>query len=125
MGKTMSTERWSKQVAVDEIAGRNTVKPTLGPPKKDGARTMSEHADGVLPRMFGGRTVNDGTGMIKIAAESVTEADGRLTVAVEVNWPMILANAVARLYLVADGNREPLLAQVLLVPDIVPPHVCF
>jgi predicted secreted protein len=45
-------------------------------------------------------------------------------VAVEVNWPMILANAVARLYLIADANREPLLAQVLLIPDIVPPHVC-
>jgi predicted secreted protein len=74
--------------------------------------------------MFPGRTVNDGTGMIKLAAGSLAEADGRLVLTVEVNWPMILANAVARLYVVADANREPLLAQVLLIPDIVPPHVC-
>lgn len=78
----------------------------------------------VLPNLFGGRVINDGTGMIKIETERIVEPGGRLSVAVEVNWPMILANAVARLYVVADANRQPLLARVLLIPDIVPPHVC-
>ncbi len=78
---------------------------------------------GVLPRLFGRKVINDGTGMIKLDATCIVERGVRLALAVEVNWPMILANAVARLYLVADGNREPLLAQVLLIPDIVPPHV--
>ena len=36
---------------------------------------------------------------------------------------MVLAKAVARLYLIADGNRDPLLARVSLIPDLVPPHV--
>jgi predicted secreted protein len=89
----------------------------------EGAGPAAEPARDVTSRMFPGRTINDGTGMIKLEAASMTEADGRLAAAVEVNWPMILANAVARLYLVADGNRPPLLARVLLLPDIVPPHV--
>jgi len=78
---------------------------------------------GVLARLFGKKVINDGTGMIKLDATCIVERGVRLALAVEVNWPMILANAVARLYLVADANREPLLAQVLLIPDIVPPHV--
>jgi predicted secreted protein len=36
---------------------------------------------------------------------------------------MVLAKAVARLYLIADGNENPLLARVSLIPDLVPPHV--
>jgi len=73
--------------------------------------------------MFGSRFVNDGTGMIKLDSACIVERDVHLAVSVEVNWPMVLAKAVARLYLVADANCEPVLARVLLIPDIVPPHV--
>jgi len=83
-----------------------------------------EETRNALPEMFASRVVNDGTGMIKLDVPCIVEPHGRLQAAVEVNWPMILSNAVARLYLVADANRQPLLAQVLLIPDIVPPHVC-
>ena len=36
------------------------------------------------------------------------------------NWRLVLAKAVARLYLVVDGKRDPLLASILLIPDGVP-----
>jgi hypothetical protein len=36
------------------------------------------------------------------------------------NWQLVLAKAVARLYLIADGTRDPLLASILLLPDSVP-----
>jgi len=36
---------------------------------------------------------------------------------------MVLANAVARLYVIADLNAAPLLAKITLLPDIVPPHL--
>jgi len=44
-------------------------------------------------------------------------------VSVAVNWPMVLANAFAHLYLIADRNVVPLLARITLLPDIVPPHL--
>lgn len=94
--------------------------PAHRPTAQVGPGTPAE-SDG--PRMFGSRFVNDGTGMIKLDSACIVERDVHLAVSVEVNWPMVLAKAVARLYLVADANCEPVLARVLLIPDIVPPHV--
>src|SRR5260370_30158387 len=36
---------------------------------------------------------------------------------------MVLADAFAHLYLIADRNAVPLLAKFTLLPDIVPPHL--
>lgn len=80
-------------------------------------------ADGVS-RLFDGREVHDGTGMIALGLPPLVERAAPVSVSVEVNWPMVLAKAVARLYLIADRNRDPLLARVALLPDVVPPHVC-
>lgn len=77
-----------------------------------------------LARLFGARVINHGIGMIELHAPCAVQRGADLTLAVEVNWPMVLAKAVAHLYLVADGNRAPLLARIPLMPDVVPPHVC-
>lgn len=84
-------------------------------------------ADDELPAslagLFRGKAVYDGAGMIKLVLPHIVEAGAPTLVSVAVNWPMVLANAVARLYLIADLNAEPLLAQITLPPDIVPPHL--
>jgi predicted secreted protein len=67
--------------------------------------------------------INDGAGLIKLDVPCFVEANGELPLSVRVSWPMVLAKAVARLYLIADGNERPLLARVSLIPDLVPPHV--
>lgn len=77
-----------------------------------------------LAGLFRGKAVYDGAGMIKLDLPLIVEAGAPTLVSVAVNWPMVLANAVARLYLIADLNAAPLLAQITLPPDIVPPHLC-
>lgn len=76
-----------------------------------------------LARLFRGHAINDGGGMIKLDLPHVVEWGVRTLVSIEVNWPMVLANAVARLYVIADLNAVPLLAKITLLPDIVPPHL--
>jgi predicted secreted protein len=68
--------------------------------------------------------IDDGTGMIKLDVPHFATGEGPVSISVEVNWSLVLTKAVARLYLVADGNRHPLLASIPLIPGVVPPLVC-
>ena len=68
--------------------------------------------------------IDDGIGMIKLDVPHFVTREGDVSISVEVNWSLVLAKAVARLYLVADGNRHPLLASIPLIPGVVPPLVC-
>lgn len=78
-----------------------------------------------LAGLFGGHAVHDGAGMIKLELPPIVERGAPTPVSVAVNWPIVLANAVARLYLIADFNAAPLLAKIRLLPDIIPPHLDF
>ena len=61
--------------------------------------------------------------MIQLNVPHVATPGDDVPLSVEVNWWLVLTKAVARLYLIADGNRDPLLTSVSLIPDLVPPHV--
>jgi predicted secreted protein len=78
-----------------------------------------------LAGLFRGHAVHDGAGMIKLDLPHIVERGAPTLVSIAVNWPMVLANAVARLYLIADLNAVPLVAKITLLPDIVPPHLAF
>lgn len=78
-----------------------------------------------LAGLFRGHAVHDGAGMIKLELPHIVERGAPTPVSVAVNWPIVLANAVARLYLIADLNAVPLLARITLLPDIIPPHLAF
>lgn len=90
-------------------------------------RSPSPVADDEVPvalaGLFCGHAVHDGAGMIKLELPHIVERGAAMLVSVAVNWSMVLANAVARLYLIADLNAVPLLAKITLLPDIVPPHL--
>jgi predicted secreted protein len=87
-------------------------------------RDGSEERVDVVGRLFGTRVINDGTGMIHLEMPRVARQGASIPLSVQVNWSLILTKAVARLYLIADGNRNALLTAVSLIPDLVPPHVC-
>ncbi len=76
-----------------------------------------------LAGLFRGQAVYDGAGMIKLELPHIVEGGAPILVSVAVNWPMVLADAFAHLYLIADRNAVPLLAKFTLLPDIVPPHL--
>lgn len=86
-----------------------------------------EAPDNVTPvslrRFFCGHTIHDGAGMIDLDLPPIVEWGVLTPVSVKINWTMVFTKAVARLYLVADGNALPLLARMTLLPDIVPPHL--
>jgi predicted secreted protein len=76
-----------------------------------------------LDPIAGGRVINDGTGIISLELPDFVRRGTPATVSVRVNWSVVVAKAIARLYVIADHHRDPLLARVSLMPDVVPPHV--
>jgi len=96
-------------------------------------RSLSETAggrvEGVMPgsgaprRFFAGRVINDGAGLITLEAPEAISYGQPLSLSVRVNWSLVVAKAIAHLYVIADGHRDPMLARVALLPDVVPPYV--
>jgi predicted secreted protein len=72
-----------------------------------------------------GQAIYDGAGMITLELPLIVESGIPTAVSVVVNWPMVLANSVSHLYLIADLSATPLLTRIMLLPDIVPPHFTF
>jgi predicted secreted protein len=87
-------------------------------------RHVSAEGGDVISRLFGTRVINDGTGMIQLELPHLVSQEADVPLSVQVNWSLVLTKAVARLYVIADGNRNALLTSVSLIPDLVPPHVC-
>jgi len=100
--------------AGDELAPA----PAVGMADDDSAT-----AEAVIARDLSG-AIDEGIGLIKLDVPHFVTGEGHVSISVEVNWSLVLAKAVARLYLVADGNRRPLLASIPLIPGVVPPLVC-
>jgi predicted secreted protein len=78
---------------------------------------------GALRRFFPGRVINDGEGLITLEAPEAAPHGRPLSVSIRVNWSLVVAKAIAHLYVIADGHRDPMLARVALLPDVVPPYV--
>ena len=126
-------------MAPSDWIARRTLGDSLGPasgidesprvPPGAGDRPRGSEAVGrngghAVSHLFDAGAINDGAGMINLDVPHIVSRETPVPVSVQVNWPLVLAKAVARLYLIADGNRDALLASIPLVPDLVPPHVC-
>ncbi|HEY7206421.1 MAG TPA: thiosulfate oxidation carrier protein SoxY [Methylomirabilota bacterium] len=73
----------------------------------------------VLARVFAGQNLGDGAEALRAQIAHIVEEDTPATLDVEVNWDVLLRTRGARLYVIADENRVPLLAQIDLRPDVV------
>src|SRR5262245_11242013 len=104
-------------------AARARAATTQAIPFSPASRYAAPPSGGSVPAHLLVTDINDGAGLIRLDVPCFVAPTGELAVSVQVSWPMVLAKAVARLYLIADGNRKPLLARVSLIPDLVPPHV--
>ncbi|HET7875425.1 MAG TPA: thiosulfate oxidation carrier protein SoxY [Methylomirabilota bacterium] len=83
-----------------------------------------EDGGGLLERLFGDRPINDGSALIHLDVPRQPAQGTLVAVLVEVNWTLVLTKAVARLYLIAERPRDPVLVRASLIPDMVPPQVC-
>lgn len=77
---------------------------------------QNEALDAALQRVFGGRPMKDGSGMIKLDIPLIAENGAVVPVSVEVNAPMTPQSYVKHIYIVADKNRIPIVTRVALTP---------
>lgn len=78
---------------------------------------QSEPVEVALKRIFGGRPIEDGAGMITLEVPLIAENGAVVPVAVEVNAPMTPQGYVKHIYIVADKNRIPIVTRVTLTPE--------
>jgi sulfur-oxidizing protein SoxY len=78
---------------------------------------QNEPVQAALARVFGGRPIKDGAGVIKLDLPLIAENGAVVPVAVEVNAPMTAASHVKHIYVVADRNRIPIVARATLTPE--------
>jgi sulfur-oxidizing protein SoxY len=91
---------------------------TLAAPAPAAAQALgqNEPLDAALKRVFGGRPMKDGSGVIKLDVPLIAENGAVVPVAVEVNAPMTVQSYVKHIYIVADKNRIPIVTRVALTP---------
>jgi sulfur-oxidizing protein SoxY len=81
--------------------------PTLG---------QNESVQDAMKRLFGGRTIKDGSAIIKFDIPLIAENGSVVPVAVSVDSPMTASSYVKHIYIVADKNRIPVVTRVTLAP---------
>ena len=89
------------------LRGAAAAEATLG---------QNEPLDAALKRVFGGRPMKDGAGMIKLDIPLIAENGAVVPVSVEVNAPMTPQSWVKHIYIVADKNRIPIVTRAVLTP---------
>jgi sulfur-oxidizing protein SoxY len=87
------------------------------PPVAAQALGMQETVEAALKRVFGGRPIKDGGGLIKLDIPLIAENGAVVPVSVEVSSPMTPANHVKHIYVVADKNRIPVVTRVAFTPQ--------
>ena len=87
--------------------GAAAAEPALG---------QNEAVDAALKRVFGGRPMKDGSGMIKLDIPLIAENGAVVPVSVEVSAPMTPQSYIKTIYIVADKNRIPIVTRVALTP---------
>jgi sulfur-oxidizing protein SoxY len=84
---------------------------------QEAALGRNEPLDAALKRVFGGRPMKDGSGMIRLDVPLIAENGSVVPVSVEVNAPMTPQSYVKHIYIVADKNRIPIVTRVALTPE--------
>jgi sulfur-oxidizing protein SoxY len=99
--------------------GAATAVGALASPRPASAQAlgMQESVEAALKRVFGGRPIKDGSGLIKLDIPLIAENGAVVPVSVEVTSPMTATNYVKHVYVVADKNRIPIVTRVAFTPQ--------
>lgn len=100
------------------VAGATGALTVAGPPRAEAQQFgLQESVQDALKRLFGGRPIKDGTGVVKLDVPLIAENGAVVPVSVEVSSPMTPQNYVKHVYIVADQNRIPIIARATLAPE--------
>ena len=91
-----------------------TARPTPAAAQTFG---QNETVDAALKRVFAGKAIKDGGGMIKLDIPLIAENGAVVPVSVEVAAPMTPQSYVKAIYVVADKNRIPIVARAAFTPQ--------
>jgi sulfur-oxidizing protein SoxY len=91
---------------------------TLAVPRRAAAQTLGVHesVEAGLKRLFGGRPLKDGAGVVKLEVPLIAENGAVVQATVEVQSPMTPADHVKAIYIISDKNRRPMNAKFTLTP---------
>ena len=78
---------------------------------------QNETIDEAMKRLFGGKTIKDGSAAIKLDVPLIAENGAVVPIFVTVDSPMTPTNWVKHIYVVADKNRIPVVTRVTLTPE--------
>jgi sulfur-oxidizing protein SoxY len=78
---------------------------------------QNESVQDAMKRLFGGKTIKDGSAVIKFDIPLIAENGSVVPVAVNVDSPMTPSSYVKHIYVVADKNRIPVVTRVTLSPE--------
>ena len=113
--------RVSRRVVLGGLAAAGAVAAvgTLVAPRPAAAQALGaqESVEAGLKRLFGGRPLKDGSGVVKLDIPLIAENGAVVPVSVEVNAPMTPQSYVKHIYVVADKNRIPIVTRAVLTPD--------
>jgi sulfur-oxidizing protein SoxY len=70
-----------------------------------------------LKRVFGGRPMKDGSGLIKLDMPFIAENGAVVPVGVDIGTAPTATDYVKHIYIVADKNRIPVITRVTLAPE--------
>jgi sulfur-oxidizing protein SoxY len=78
---------------------------------------QNESVQDAMKRLFGGKTIKDGSAVIKLDIPLIAENGSVVPVTVSVDSPMTPASHVKHIYVIADKNRIPIVTRVTLTPE--------
>jgi len=78
---------------------------------------QNETVEDAMKRLFGGKTIKDGSPAIKLDVPVIAENGAVVPVSVSVDSPMTSTNYVRHIYVLADKNRIPIVTRVTLAPE--------
>jgi sulfur-oxidizing protein SoxY len=108
----------TRRSALAALGAAAALALATGGPRAAEAQTFGqqESVQDALKRLFGGRSIKDGSGLVKLEIPLIAENGAVVPVTVEVNSPMTPANHVKHIYIVADRNRIPVVTRAVLSP---------
>jgi len=108
MLRTLSALGVAVAVGFDPVTPRRAHAQALG---------QNETVEEAMKRLFGGKTIKDGSAGIKLDVPLIAENGAVVPVSVSVDSPMTPASYVKHIYVLADRNRIPVVTRVTLAPE--------
>src|SRR5947208_2927266 len=78
---------------------------------------QNETVEDAMKRLFGSKTIKDGSPAIKLDVPVIAENGAVVPVSVSVDSPMTSTSYVRHIYVLADKNRIPIVTRVTLAPE--------